>query len=1384
MFEGVVRSNLAAGAAADSTDEDDDNISLTSTIPDVHDPETQFVVDDVLAEMPPSAGTRGETCYLIKWEGFDLKDCTWEPEENLGPELKAMWEEKKERCAAGLETPFNIEEFYRAQQRATDEKAERHRRRNAKRRRKGLPLTHPIDYEPSDEELEAFYEESTKKSDTKDGPSKAASASGKTTPRKADETEKRSEPRRQSISKATTGDKDMAAKKSPATSSTSARNLADRQPSTGYQGTARRLSTTSTGVDNVAGKSKTAVPSQGASSSPTGKTGGIRNSALRAKKTVQKKVLTANTNIFSGGKTRNPRTNLQQAMSDPSKGKKMFSNLRQRRLAEKRGRDLEDLPIALETVIPVNGRVLSRANSNEVASPSPITRTPSMELKSAIAPREDAPAKKKRKSVRWVEDENQTLVEEPEQMDIDPPGTTVSGHPRLKSPPPPPKDNNDSPRKLSLDQGHTRVLLQSLDKKVVVGGSAVLTATFDGVPRDPVQDWISRFVAQDKIEFRYTCFAKSIKSRLGELVPSQSNDGTSNATFNGTVASTENDSELESIAQYLRAGLLGLYYTESQWSIIVYPTKCDEWKDVWTGQEPPSPSGAALRYTVFFTNKDFQHFFRPPNALLRPAEISEAVSGRRLLMGRLLKINYDKLLPKYSKLPAAHGFFLAFPQTRQASMLSIYHWLRDCNPHCSIYSSLQAGAWNAFWEKIKERHFRGAVIVHEALVQSLFRFPGLAQHLTRGYEEYWCFSESAQAQPITQSIIPTAGPGKPGNIRFSRLFPARNVICVTPSFLVSEPQRAYEFFAWFLEKTQGGHYYRLVTAWNIHEYLRDLAHEKFQDWEDLKNRPIPSHEIAMEANLRRLGSENCDYRYRTASLASELHKTRITNMALYGAQDFEDDSSPLIYADQSIDPNDEQSLVNWFGWWTTMRSDQFKKFHVLGSSPDMTITQRKTGEHRIRLPKYTRGTLNDPDALLKAAQKKEMESEQSVGALRGEPPHQQASGGVVVPSRNGPNQFAFPSNLISSEREIHSLLEHLNVTHRFPTRNTLWQLNIFPVAWIDLQMSDHFGDYDHQFSRVSEWFMFPNAFAEPPFVMFNTYIGFFYTITDDWDPKTTPQPSAHCRPQRHPWLLFYRPVNPHLNPAFGNKDYDMCEIIIWDPSAHERVPGFQDPTENDLLDMQRRTIQYIRDNTHRKNPGSWIENVWLGGHEPPGAYDSPHAFDRTVAFLKYALQDLKNSIPAPPRALRNNGFRKVDITQTFGSRRKSSESPNGSTAMDIDDDAQAQEECEEDSEDVRIIFHPPRATRLPPGQRSQCANRLYEEVRLARIHAPHREDIRYSFVPTEEWYNEQKKEGRAFEHINVQSWENIFNIFKIGTSKTIVGSAMADDESGGSPASA
>ena len=118
----------------------------------------------------------------------------------------------------------------------------------------------------------------------------------------------------------------------------------------------------------------------------------------------------------------------------------------------------------------------------------------------------------------------------------------------------------------------------------------------------------------------------------------------------------------------------------------------------------------------------------------------------------------------------------------------------------------------------------------------------------------------------------------------------------------------------------------LVTAWDICGFLRIIANEKYrQRNKNLGGRAHRADPDRREDAARARDSDvDCRLRFETCLLANEICETRETAYFL-----------PIAFADEAIDWNDEQSLVNWFGWWSSVHVDQYRLFHVVGT--DMAL---------------------------------------------------------------------------------------------------------------------------------------------------------------------------------------------------------------------------------------------------------------------------------------------------------------------------------------------------------------------------------------------------------------------------------------------------------------
>lgn len=120
---------------------DDDAISITSTQSDAYSSEEEFLVERVLAEKKDK---NNRPLYLILWAGYPEEKSTWEPKKNIqDPGILEVWAERKSQEALGAQPAFDLASFDARIIEIQRVRAERHQRRNAKRRRLGIPVASP-----------------------------------------------------------------------------------------------------------------------------------------------------------------------------------------------------------------------------------------------------------------------------------------------------------------------------------------------------------------------------------------------------------------------------------------------------------------------------------------------------------------------------------------------------------------------------------------------------------------------------------------------------------------------------------------------------------------------------------------------------------------------------------------------------------------------------------------------------------------------------------------------------------------------------------------------------------------------------------------------------------------------------------------------------------------------------------------------------------------------------------------------------------------------------------------------------------------------------------------------------------------------------------------
>lgn len=1382
--------------------DDSDSISLNSEGDEEYDPGTEFVVEDVHCEQVDL--NDGQLKYLVEWANFPLDECTWEPEKDLPQDLRDQWEKKK-----ATQDPSNAVAFEKRYNEAFNEKLEErrqlHRRRNAKRRRLGLATTsfyfrnhfypdseddgdvdgdvdavdeanrgvHSESDAFSDAESEEAQEDNTIDHSAKDSvlSLKASSQKPLARPNKIFKTNPDIALGPQAKTSATKKKRQSRQQHQSTTSTSSSANLSKAQSAsslptrprkssstTGYKGSARRPSTTQ--PKPTPRKTDVSAIRPSSASSATTPASNLTKKSITAKKSGQAPISTVN--IFTGGKKASTRQRLESTMVDTSKGPKFFTKARVRRKAELRSRDNDDRPPDPSQVMLFNisqippPRQTSKhqddsdslfvSNADESRAQADVrpsaglrrSSTAASEPKSALAKRSslcldgDRP-KKKAKAVRFTGEEDQPFVSEP--MEIDElPGPSA----RMRSPPPAPGSPSPPPQhapkaRLSLADYYSRTV-QSVSKRIVLApGNQSLDVIFNGIPKDasrePDQQWLPKFLDTDCLRVGHTVMAESLVSQLSSVRKQDHPARALDILCSGTITAGS-DNKLEVLAEHLRVGHSGLLVAHEDYNLVIYPTKCAGFQEL-LGIEQSNLDGIVLKYFAFRSPHNIPRFIRhtPPTT----EELTGIAVGQeqKAFFRKLLNLRYDRLVAGPCE-DHEHHFYLIFPDAAGFWFRSMCLWLLACKPDCKIYTSFDPGSWSAFLEKASNQC--GVVIIHEAAVSSVRRLPCVTESLQTHNIQYWCFSESVEMQNIHHGA---SGLEHPTPTRFSRVFPWGKAILFTPSFIVSQPQKAYELLRWYFPN-QTKQSMKLVTAYNIVDYLRDLAHEQSELVATLKQtrwRNMSDLDVALEKMSAGLTDEDLVARGSAWAHAEDWLAASMERNGILS------EDNHVIFADRSIDANDEQSLVNWFGWWSLARAEEYRKFYVVGSSSSTKDTKENgpntpsRTRHTILVPKYEKFVVNDPNEALRTAMR-------NAGEVVEEAPP------PAVPKVWLPSERYFDNN----EDRIRGFLSAVDdVPPRadqppeVPYRRVHARVFNRPVSWVDLEMADHFGDPTSNFGTIEQWFRWPFPWLGDRQRSFNTYLAFFYTFKEDWDPAKFPQ---GVKPRRYPWLAIYRPVEPHN--TMGKYRHGKTELIIWDVRAGEELEDNRRIGLEDLTWMQRKLITYVQTYGADKNPGSKLDRVWLGGFQMHQAEClSKLPADQTAERLETMMENLKWTLPSTEGYMMQNGWRLVSLLEPLGPIPRLKGTRSFAQGVTTDDSAY--------DEDARVIFHPPRGSgAIGPRGSSKCTNDLYEAARLARLREGNPRTMKHTFRPTMEWYNELVAEGRQYEHIFVDEWEKVF----------------------------
>ncbi|KAL7624477.1 hypothetical protein AAE478_006042 [Parahypoxylon ruwenzoriense] len=1344
---------------SDMADEADD-ISLISTDQeaDATDQDKHWFVDELYAERD-HPDRPGEKQYLIKWDGFPMDQCTWEPVENLGPGLRDEWEGTKEDIKAGRRQPFDLE-IYNA---ACRTRTERHMRRNAKRKRLGLPLTEPFPLEsPIDDSLLVSV------GDELDSGTK---------PKRQDDIKQKIvdtvalEKPKAKIGVAQHVNKRKSSKPSPplpspkpsqpgvstAKSTGSGNGAARTGTMTGYQGTARNPNATASPASSKHAAGKARKPShplsKASSSGPAqlpkistslaSKFAGKRLTATRTRPQQAAPHPQRTSNIFIGGKERKKRPGLSDAMTDPSRAPKAFQSLRVMNIAKKRGIEKNDAApydfssIPASFLLTNNGERSPSANKIKTNAPSaplephPIVQSPIAMSSTDVSTVVPVPSTKK-KSVRFTRAEEIVPEDVPMAGTIDGDDGRAAGgqdcvsHPAMNLGPP--KKAATGPRKLSLASYQESRQTQVVSKMAVFGksGSDPVKVLFNGITRQS-QPWLATFISLTTLHFGTICAAYNFIVQRLDLV----GDIFSNGTVEPT--SAEALSALTNIAEHLRRGAYGSHLVAEGFSILVYPSACDSWKGLGVDVDKNNPE-SPLRYVIYRSRIDRRLY--PTSSVPRaPAHLNSMEHGLhcRILLKELFDMNFSQILPQEPKKKNHQLFMLLFPERETQVCNVIKLWLRSCQPNCRIFSCELKDSWIKFHEAVRAGA-AGTIILHEDMTTAIRKIPRISEIIdNKRCYTIWNLATGQYEPPRFPSDI--YAPIEPGTLQMTRLFPLGRVFMITPSFALSDPARLCEFLEWFRGYCVNIRYL-IVACADFPNYLKAITLEKEKEHQAmcLSHKDDPKlEEMLGEIGLRK---SDLEARFRAWKLLNDIIKQ-------FGSEETSEDIRKVEWITDFIDPNDEQSLVNWFCWWSTTKCDRYRKFTVLGSS----VSRNKAAYRHIEIPAYTEETVSDPVVALAHVdrQRRAREAVEGIESTKelGQSPiaiSGSANTGSTPTTSISRPPSDFRSNILKADRAADLASWTANFVR---SRITGWaRLHVNPVSWLDVSMADHFGDPRCKFNTFKNWLG-----SAPKFIgRLNTWYGLFYTIDREWNPAVPAK--AY---ERHPWIAIFRPVEPHLT----SPSYERMELFIWDLSARDREQARGHSSL--LLDMQRHLIDVVKEETPVKDQRHYLDRVYIGSRTKLRFKPDDNLLDITCRRIEEMTEDGKYWLPPFENLLTERGWLCLQKSEWQG----------GMAAKPADQWSAEQQHtrfprhARDEDKPQRSIWHAPRPK--IKGDKSRCVNDLYEAAFRARMKNESCQSMKYQYRPTLEWYHDMKEEGRDSSHVKVDSGDKI--LFKLRQKK-------------------
>ena len=951
-----------SGDGSDSSDGSDEDV---------------YVVKRILAE----GGTDEERVFLIEWEGYDREEATWEPEDNvLSKETLKAWKEEKLRQREGLSQPLDTDEFERIQEEYARTKRRRERLGLPKQSKpsqsnskgdsssdeaeeayvevpdyEGIPQPKKSRQTRVKHDDPAFHDDDTVMNDASGEPV-APPAERRRTPKPAREPST-SEDRHRNDARPT--------KIESGTKANVHRAPVEAPSATGYQGTAHRgpapHSTVASGGRSVRGRPGTA-----------GRGSHMAMSKLKPKapRTIEHRILTetsskeAKAPLLFSTKSQERKFELgAKALADrpPAKIPKLINPAAYANLSR----------IRKKGSVPVPGGAVSQTPGSASGGPQPVLSStaavaPMVSSPEELLPQEDATTAEVGKDHAGQETEKlhrppnarsvSFAVEESDRDQAEqshpspvatfrpptaPVGSTsdtpVHGHPASSGAQDPANSVPSAPvRRVSLanysaKQNGVKPTPASMFNQAQDGLSETTLKTFIGdrqAQDDPIMlkfidvsvhhmawgDALQQLQSKGPV-FNHICRSTDVDNSKSEFNPTLLARGRVTTATGDDIKGQESVSAL---ADYLRINISGLLYNFESLNIIIYPTRCEEWKFIEYGIQLQH-SGQLSFFSFTTPSKIVCHSYNR-EAESRMSKMKIDGYDYHLLNKAMFGFSYQGL-HQVDKKSNRDFFFLLFPNMTAPVAEHMGAWLRSSNKECKIYTCQQAGSWRQF-VRCTANPEGGSLIIHNMMIPLIPRYPKLQEFLLNGLNNVWCIDEDF---PQGKYLL--------------RLFPHGGAVCLTSGFLSGEPEMALFFLNWFLPKRESRAStgtWKLLVCRDVYKFLSNqafgAAKRRAELLESLPSSLTDSQKDTL-ATASGLSMKNCQDRFDLMDVMGKLVRPKNeTERDLDSVLQADNTRSLMVFADEDIKPSDDCGLIRYFAYWSMLHLKTFRKFIAIGSN--------------------------------------------------------------------------------------------------------------------------------------------------------------------------------------------------------------------------------------------------------------------------------------------------------------------------------------------------------------------------------------------------------------------------------------------------------------------